>query len=53
MTENNNNIDEQTLEKHRRLEYGDHYEYWFRRCNNCKKITYYGSFYFQLIYCTE
>ena len=24
----NNNIDEQTLEKYRRIEYGDNYEYW-------------------------
>jgi hypothetical protein len=43
MTENNNTIDEKTLEKYRRIEYGNNYDYWGRKCENCSKITYYGS----------
>jgi hypothetical protein len=46
MSENDNTIDEETLEKYRRIEYpGDNYDYWWRECNNCKKITYYTSLY--------
>ena len=41
-----NTIDEKTLERYRRIEYGDYDDHWFRRCENCKKITYYGSLYY-------
>ena len=47
MTDSNNNtIDEETLEKYRRIEYGDNYEYFWRKFEHCFKITYYGSLYY-------
>ena len=42
----NNKIDEKTLEKYRRIEYGNNYEYWWRKCDLCAKVTYYGSLYY-------
>jgi acetyl-CoA carboxylase beta subunit len=58
MTENKNTIDDKTLEKYRRIEYGENYDYWFRKCENCSKTTYYRDLYFlnkseSIIVCLE
>jgi hypothetical protein len=38
--------DDKTLEQNRRLEYGDSYDHFFRRCNNCHKIFHIRNLYY-------